>query len=129
MPSTRSLPTLSPTTWKPTVGSALPLDAHYNAAVPKPSIRALIRWHRMFFGVYTRVAKEMALSPSYKHRLARNGSAAPNRSLLTTKLTDWTQNRTCMRSRSAVLRSAWEPSSQSALPIWWQRCARFPRLL
>jgi hypothetical protein len=30
---------------------------------------------------------------------------------------------------SAVIRSAWGFWSPPALPIWWQCCARFPRLL
>lgn len=30
---------------------------------------------------------------------------------------------------SAVIRSAWGFCSPPALPIWWQCCARFPRLL
>ena len=43
----------------------------------KPRIRGLICWHRMFTGVYTRVAKQMALSPSYVSLVARGKRESP----------------------------------------------------
>jgi transcriptional regulator with XRE-family HTH domain len=51
---------------------------HYNAAVLKPRIRGLIGWHRMFAGVYARVAKKMALSPSFVSRVARGERESPD---------------------------------------------------
>lgn len=51
---------------------------HYNAAVLKPRTHDLICWHRMFAGVYARVAKQMALSPSYVSLVARGKRDSPD---------------------------------------------------
>lgn len=45
--------------------------------VPNTHIRALVHWHRMSVGVYARVAKKMAVSPSYVSRVARGERDSP----------------------------------------------------
>jgi predicted transcriptional regulator len=41
------------------------------------SISGLIRWHKLFVGVFSRVAKNLALDPSYISRVASGERKSP----------------------------------------------------
>jgi len=45
--------------------------------VLKPRIHGLVRWHKRFAGIYARVAKKLALSPSYVNRVAQGERESP----------------------------------------------------